>query len=207
MKKPMIRKEGVKMNDSLNFENYAAVRHQFHFVLETIETAWGLYIQYHYRITEDKYIQIAVSVEDDAPQIRAQYQLKYSSVKENIKFVITEMFDANLLFNGYPQFHKSNTFSEKEFKNDLIEKLKNEKRLIYEKTKTNQTPLIKYLKEQDLEPNPSETNVGSWVAKCPNGQKHFIMITTKNDQWGCGYCKKKGGLQDLQNWINQLHNN
>ena len=36
MKKPIIRKEGVKMNDSLHFENYAAVRHQFHFVLETI---------------------------------------------------------------------------------------------------------------------------------------------------------------------------
>ena len=78
------------MNSSLQFENYAAVRHQFHFVLETIETAWGLYIQYHYRITEDKYIQIAVSVEDDAPEIRAQYQLKFSLVKENIKFVLTE---------------------------------------------------------------------------------------------------------------------
>ena len=89
----------------------------------------------------------------------------------------------------------------------MIEKLKNEKRLIYEKTKTNQTPLIKYLKEQGLDPTPSETNVGSWVAKCPNAQKHFIKITTKNDQWGCGYCQKKGGLQELQNWINQLHNN
>jgi hypothetical protein len=207
MKKSIIRKEGVKMNESLHFENYAAVRHQFHFVLETIETALGLYIQYHYRITEDKYIQIAVSVEDDAPKIRAQYQLKFSSVKENIKFILKEMFDANLLFNGYPKFYKSNTFSEEEFENELIEKLKSEKRLIHEKTKSNQTPLITYLKEQGLAPTPSENHIGSWVAKCPNAKKHFIKITTKNDQWGCGYCKKKGGLKDLKTWINKLNNN
>ena len=205
MKKQSTREEGVKMNSNLNFEDYWEVRHQFHFFLETIETTWDLYIQYYYRITEDKYIQIAVAVEEDAPKILAQYQLKFSSLKENIKFVLIQMFDANLLFNGYPKFHKSNTFSEEVFEIELIEKLKSEKRYISQKTISHQTPLIKYVKEQGLHPTPTGNAIGSWLAKCPNAKHHFIMISTKNDQWGCGYCRKKGGIKELKNWIHQLN--
>ena len=42
----------------------------------------------------------------------------------------------------------------------------------------------------------------SWAAKCPNvNGKHQIMVSTKHDDWGCGYCQKKGDQKDLQKWL------
>jgi hypothetical protein len=65
-------------------------------------------------------------------------------------------------------------------------------------------PLIIYCAEQNLYPEPEDHSPHSWKANCPSGRQHHIMISTsspENHSWGCGYCKKKGGIEELKNWI------
>jgi len=64
--------------------------------------------------------------------------------------------------------------------------------------------IIKYLKKLKLNPTPSGHNKDSWIAKCPNSQNHFITVTTLKDEWGCGYCRKKGTILDLKKWVKEL---
>ena len=127
MKTVFTSQEGVKMNSQLDFGDITPIINQFHFFLETIETMWDLDIQHYYRITDDDFIQIAVSVDGTDPEILAQYKLRYSSIKENVQFVLEELFEANLLFNGYPKFNKSALFSKQEFEIDIVGKMKKRK--------------------------------------------------------------------------------
>jgi hypothetical protein len=206
MKTVFTTQEGVKMNSQLDFGDITPIIRQFHFFLETTETMWDLDIQHYYRITDDDFIQIAVSVDGTDPEIRAQYKLRYSSLKENVQFVIEELFEANLLYNGYPKFNKSELFSKQEFEIDIVGKMKREKQQIKDETLSKETPIISFLKEQGLAPKPSGTSIGSWMAKCPNGGKHFITVVAGSDEWGCGYCKKKGKLHQLEKWIQEIKN-
>jgi hypothetical protein len=204
MKTVFTAQEGVKMNSQLDFGDITPIINQFHFFLETTETVWDLDIQHYYRITDDNFIQIAVSVEGTDPEIKAQYKLRYSSLKENIQFVLKELFEANLLFNGYPKFNKSELFSKQEFEVDIVGKMKREKQQIKDETLSKETPIIAFLKEQGLEPIPSGTALDSWMARCPNGRKHFIKIVASSDEWGCGYCKRKGTQSELEKWIQEI---
>ena len=201
MKTVFTPQEGVKMNSQLNFGDITPIINQFHFFLETTETMWDLDIQYYYRITDDHFIQIAVSVDGTDPKILAQYKLRNSSIKENVQFVLEELFEANLLFNGYPKFNKSALFSKQEFEIDIVGKMKREKQQIKDETLSKETPIIAFLKKEGLEPIPSGTAIGRWMAKCPNGGKHFIRIVAGSEEWGCGYCKQKGGQPELEKWI------
>ena len=204
MKTVFTTQEGVKMNSQLDFGDITPIINQFHFFLETTETMWDLDIQHYYRITDDHFIQIAVSVDSTDPEIRAQYKLRYSSLKENVQFVLEELFEANLLYNGYPKFNKSELFSKQEFEINIVGEMKREKQQIKDETLSKETPIISFLKEQGLEPIPSGTAKGSWMAKCPNGGGHFIMVVAGSDKWGCGYCKQKGKLPELEKWIRIL---
>jgi hypothetical protein len=204
MKTVFTAQEGVKMNSQLDFGDITPIINQFHFFLETSETVWDLDIQHYYRITDDNFIQIAVSVEGTDPEIKVQYKLRYSSLKENIQFVLKELFEANLLFNGYPKFNKSELFSKQEFEVDIVGKMKREKQQIKDETLSKETPIIAFLKEQGLEPIPSGTALDSWMARCPNGRKHFIRIVASSDEWGCGYCKRKGTQSELEKWIQEI---
>ena len=63
--------------------------------------------------------------------------------------------------------------------------------------------LIRYCEAEKLYPYPEGSNLTNWYAQCPNGGKHPIMISTISNEWGCGYCRKKGNLEDLKHFIKQ----
>jgi hypothetical protein len=176
MKTVIISQEGIKMNSQLDFGDITPIIKQFHFVLETTETIWDLDIQHYYRITDDHFIQIAVSMDGTYPEIKAQYKLRGYSLKENIRFVLEELFEAHLIYNGYPKFNKSELFSKQKFEIDIVGKMKRAKQQIKDKTLSKKTPIISFLKRQGLAPTPSGTAKGSWMAICPNVGKHFIRF-------------------------------
>lgn len=49
---------------------------------------------------------------------------------------------------------------------------------------------------RDLRLVPEPIAVNQWVANCP-GANHTIMLGTRSDTFGCGYCKVKGGPDEL----------
>jgi hypothetical protein len=51
-----------------------------------------------------------------------------------------------------------------------------------------------------LRPEPVGTGVGNWVAGCP-GRSHTLMLRPRSEQFGCGYCKVKGGPELLAEFV------
>lgn len=58
-------------------------------------------------------------------------------------------------------------------------------------------PILVAARELGLEPRPSGTGPWSWYARCP-GTKHEILVQAKNGEFGCGYCRRRGGVEELQ---------
>ena len=202
MKTVFTTKEGVKMNSQLDFGNTANIKDEFHFLMTTYETIFEEEFDYFYRITDDGYIQLAYSYNNSKLSIKAQYKLKFQNKKENIISIVSNLIEANYLHDGYPTLKDSVIFTQLEF-DKIISDIKAPKTILKEKAKQKITPLITFLEEQQLHPMPTGCNENSWTAKCPSGGNHFLQVVTTNDQWGCGYCKRKGGKEELEKWLQE----
>ena len=60
-----------------------------------------------------------------------------------------------------------------------------------------QTEIIHVARELGLSPEPAGIGPVQWYARCP-GTSHRLMITTGEDQFGCGYCRVNGGVAELK---------
>jgi hypothetical protein len=63
-----------------------------------------------------------------------------------------------------------------------------------------QAPIVRAAKELRLEPRPSGGKPTSWEANCP-GTNHSLMIHAGTGEWGCGYCCRKGGEEELRKLV------
>lgn len=61
--------------------------------------------------------------------------------------------------------------------------------------------LLAWCRAQGLDTRPEGSHETRWLASCPSGGNHPIRISTATSQWDCPYCRKKGGLQELREWI------
>lgn len=196
MKTVFTTQEGVKMNSQLDFGSTESIRNEFQFLMTTYETMLEEEFDFFYRITTDGYIQLAYSYQKSNLEIKAQYKLQFDSKKKDIIFIIKQYIEANQVYNGYPKLKDSIVFSHDEF-DEIIFGIKKSKIIEKENASKKTTPLISYVRQQELNPKPTGYNENSWTASCPSGGSHFIKIVTTYDQWGCGYCKRKGGVDEL----------
>ena len=60
-----------------------------------------------------------------------------------------------------------------------------------------ETPIVIAARECGLSPNPSGTSGTAWLAQCP-GTNHFLMIGAASGEFGCGWCKRRGGIDELR---------
>ena len=61
----------------------------------------------------------------------------------------------------------------------------------------NPSPIIQVATAFGLEPRPAGHDPDAWWASCPGGN-HSLMITASPNQFGCGYCRRKGGPEELR---------
>lgn len=61
--------------------------------------------------------------------------------------------------------------------------------------------LIRFCQDNKLNLRQAGSCISNWLASCPSGGNHAIMISTTSNEWGCGYCKKKGRLPELKQWV------
>lgn len=129
----------------------------------------------------------------------------YTNEISVLKEFLIDLFSYSGNCYGYPIFSHSEVITENEFNNCLhlgIENIRKRKKQIREKSKEH--PLILYCAENNLYPEQEDHSPDSWKANCPSGRQHHIMISTSSPSshsWGCGYCKKKGGLEELKLWV------
>jgi len=202
MKTIFTTQEGVKMNAELDFGSTETFKNEFNVLMTTYETKFNIELNYFYRITDDDYMQLAYST-DNVLEIKAQYKLQFSTKKEDLIYIVRQLIEAHYLYDGFPTLKDSPIFTQQEFQ-QIINDIKKSKSTEKEKASQNITPLISLLKQHQLNPTPTGFNENSWIANCPSSGNHFIQIVTSNDQWGCGYCKRKGGKEALEKWLQEI---
>ena len=69
----------------------------------------------------------------------------------------------------------------------------------------NPPPIVLLARELQLNPRPEGHNATAWVANCPSGRGHTIMVSGSSNQFGCGYCRKKGGPEELRAFWLSFH--
>lgn len=203
MKTVYSTQEGVKMNSELDFGPTKDIHNQFQHFMDTLETMLGEEFNFYYRITDDNFIQLAYSYHDSELKITAQYKLRSKNLKKNIVFIVKKCIEANAPFYGYPKFENSSVFTKREF-DEIVQSIEDKKTVVAKKSLKNITPLITFLKNNNLNPIPTGDSPNNWKAKCPSRRSHFIMISTKTDAWGCGYCYRKGELPELEKWLHEV---
>src|SRR5699024_3732782 len=167
------------------------------------DNLWDVEVKFYYRLTDDGYLQLAYSLFDDPPELRAQYKLRYKNLRENLAFILREYFEANLPYQGVLNFVRSPLFFKEEY-DAIINSILSENKANRDQAKETITPLITYLEEQGLSSRPSGHHAFSWLANCPSGGNHSIKLVTTTDDWWCGYCKKDGKLPELKAWLSEL---
>lgn len=68
-----------------------------------------------------------------------------------------------------------------------------------------QAPILKLARDLKLNPRPAGHNSAAWIADCVR-RSHFIMISPSSNQFGCGYCKRKGGPAELRAFCESVRN-
>ena len=156
-----------------------------------------------YRITKDGFFQIlsVFIIEKEEYDICAQYYYdKKQTLKENALYALDRYIKTNENWGETADaFIKSEIITKEDF-----ELLKLKRHLIPEEVL--EKPLIKHIQEMNLHCRVENVEKGLYVACCPRKASHPLMIAVNqhSEEWGCGYCKKKGGLEELKTWIKEI---
>ena len=79
----------------------------------------------------------------------------------------------------------------------IAEELRRNSRVAPEAQCRHEATIIKMARELGLDPRPAGHNDSAWMASCPQSRNHWIMISAERNEFGCGYCRRKGGPQEL----------
>ena len=60
-----------------------------------------------------------------------------------------------------------------------------------------QSLIVRTAKTLKLGPEPSCKSSTSWSARCPE-TNHSLALSSKTDEFGCGYCRRRGGPKELE---------
>ncbi len=84
----------------------------------------------------------------------------------------------------------------------LTRELEGNRRAALERAERVPSVLVETARELRLQPEPSRTSPTSWSANCP-GTHHWIGINAESERWGCGYCKRNGGPEELRAFVTE----
>ena len=79
----------------------------------------------------------------------------------------------------------------------LLQRIERELDENSEKARQNETEIVRVARELGLGPQPTGNGPDSWYATCP-GTNHVIFISAAENEFGCGWCCRKGSPDDLR---------
>jgi hypothetical protein len=74
-----------------------------------------------------------------------------------------------------------------------------------EKARQRETEIIRVARELKLSPEPTGKGPDYWQAGCPGGN-HPVYINAADNEFGCGWCKRKGGPEELRAFVEERLN-
>lgn len=116
--------------------------------------------------------------------------------KESARILLEAFWRARHGFIGPTEFLQAGLLDGGEFQ-DLRDAISGE-------TAANETaalrhrdaPIVRTARELGLNPRPAGHSPDAWMASCP-GTSHWLMIGPITNEFGCGWCRRAGGPDEL----------
>lgn len=138
----------------------------------------------------------------------------FGSQKEGCVYAVPKQYDENTAclklleklfahsFSGTPtKFLKSGIVTKDEFES-ILGKIKSAFEKNIKDAHKNETEIVKAAKELKLYTRPDGSNPGYWLATCP-GTNHSLLLNASLDEFWCGYCNRKGGIDELREFVKE----
>lgn len=84
----------------------------------------------------------------------------------------------------------------------LVERIEHELDENARKAREVETEIILAARELKLNPEPTGKGSSSWRARCPE-TNHPLYIDAATNSFGCGWCKRKGGPEELRAFVKE----
>ncbi len=78
----------------------------------------------------------------------------------------------------------------------IITKVENTIERNQEEARQRQSPIVRRAKWLGLNPEPTGVDPRHWSARCPL-TSHRLYLNTETNEFGCGYCRRRGGSNEL----------
>lgn len=65
-----------------------------------------------------------------------------------------------------------------------------------------ETEIVALARDLGLSPGPTGTDPGYWNARCP-GKRHPLLMKADVNEFFCGYCGRKGGMEELEAFVKE----
>lgn len=178
--------------------------------LEYFTPLGSVYLELYYLVTEHRGIRILsrVLLDDeydrnpDETECPLEADLKVYELTDHLRLTLNEIVEQKIerdrFTNGIPRLYQSSqVFTQNDWERMIPQWA--------QKTVSNfTTPFIDFLKKNSLYPRPYDQEKGLWTASCPKVSKHPLMLNVFKEEFGCGWCKKKGGLAELKEWMAEI---
>ena len=128
-------------------------------------------------------------------------------IKVQLTEFLEEFFANPMGFIGTPTYGIYDTFMHHDKKIVGTMFTKEEFDIIMEKAikkinerqaRAEESELVSLCREYGLSPEPTGADTTSFWANCITGRPHRMQVSTLSEEWGCGYCRIKGGINELK---------
>lgn len=67
------------------------------------------------------------------------------------------------------------------------------------------SPIVETARRLDRQPLPAGGGPGMWTAICPGRglPPHRLALSAASGEFGCGYCRRRGGVPELEEWMKE----
>jgi hypothetical protein len=84
----------------------------------------------------------------------------------------------------------------------LIGRIENESKENRRKAQSAETQIVTVARGLGLSPQPTGDSPSHWSARCPE-TNHVLFIDAAENSFGCGWCRRKGGLEELRAFVEE----
>jgi hypothetical protein len=84
----------------------------------------------------------------------------------------------------------------------LVGRIEHELKENRQEAREGETEIIKVARELGLSPQPTGHGSSHWAARCPE-MNHQLFIDAAENSFGCGYCKRKGTVEELRAFVKE----
>ena len=113
------------------------------------------------------------------------------------KILLTHLFRSRVGYNFPSSFMKEGFLPAEGF-NELVQNLKDELDQHAEQARSLKSDIIMAAEELGLHPQADGRSPKSWRASCPTHPGHPIYIDAEKNIFGCPWCRRKGGVEELR---------